>query len=177
MLTGSSGLPDHSPCAGNPPVPPPFREGLRGSHAAAVRSRTGDRLQQKLELLTVHCWGFVTPCSAVRRYRRLGEICCLNLQGRIEEGGSEWPLFLQPQYTEWRTVDWYCLHTSEPWATLYNLIALWLSSLRPWNLYRISDGNTAVHTPEYTASQTEDHNLNNNSRKYVNAYKIYYFHF
>jgi len=70
ILFGSSGLPDHSPCAGNLQVPPPFRHrqrhGKSFSQAAAVRSRTRDRLQQKLELLTVHCWGFVTPCSAVR---------------------------------------------------------------------------------------------------------------
>jgi len=71
----------------------------------------------------------MTPCSSVRRYRRLGEICCLHLQGRSEEGVSEWPPFLQPLYTEWRTADRYCLHTSiemwqKLWATLYNLIAL-----------------------------------------------------
>ena len=187
MLSGSCGVRDYSPCAGNPPVPPPFRHrqwhGKSCSQAAVVPSCTGDRLQQKLKLLTVHCWGFVPPCSAVRGYRRLGEICCLHLQGRSEEGGSEWPHF--PQTSISRVAhSRLILFAHEYWNVTVGCAPpciIWSHCDCPHCDHeagnRVSDRNTAVHTPDYTASQTENHILNNNSFKYVYFYSIYYLYF
>jgi hypothetical protein len=129
MLSGSSGSPNHSPCAGNPPVPPSLRAGWRGSHAAAARSCTRDRLQQKLELLTVHCWGFVTPCSAVRgtdvSEKYAASICRVEVKWVGLSYHLSCNLYIQSGA---QTTNTFCTRVlicdSRLCVTLYNLMAL-----------------------------------------------------